>query len=201
MLLNHDHSRTTYIIGAGMFAREVDSVLKKHKVEDIRCVDYDQFDLVPAGSQCYMGFSNVEYRARFFAEHNVDQHFWPSYVNDHAVIEDLDSIGRGCWIWPFCYIGFECTLGDFSIMGGRSDLGHAVHTGRNNYLGPAVILTGRIHTGDNVFFGAMSCVGHCVNIAGNSSFLMHSVVHKNIDQPGRYYGNRLAHDAKNIQAR
>lgn len=201
MFLNHDRTQTTYIVGAGLFAREVDNVLRCEKITDVVCLDHDRFHEIPAGGQCFMGFNNVEYRARFFAEHDVDQYVWPSYIHSSSIIEDVDSIGRGCWIYPFCYVGFESQLGDFNVMGGRADIGHAVVTGKNNYLGPAVMLTGRIRTGDNVFFGAMTCVGNCIDISGNTSFLMHSVVHKTIDQPGRYYGNRIAHDAKSVQTR
>jgi UDP-3-O-[3-hydroxymyristoyl] glucosamine N-acyltransferase len=201
MLYNHDASQPTYVVGSGIFATECCQVLHRLGAKSVRQIEYTEFDQVPLGSQCFLGFNNVVYRKRFFQSITVDDYQWPSFVHASSIIEDPECLGRGAWIYPFVYVGYQSSVGDFNVLGGRTDLGHAVHTGRNNYFGPGVTLTGGIKTGDNVFFGANSTVANHIDVCGDTYFLMHSVVHKPVTQPGNYFGNRAVPGDKVIQTR
>ena len=201
MLLNHNHSQPTYVIGTGVFAKECLQVLEREGVRQVINLEFDLFDSVPLGAQVFLGFNNTVYRKNFFARHDAKQYRWPTYVHDSAVIEELNCLGQGVWIYAFVYVGWNSTVGDFTVMGGRADLGHAVVTGKNNYLGPNVTLTGGITTGDNIFFGAGTVVSNYLTICGDTNFLINSVVHKNVTQPGNYYHNRAVPGNKIIQTR
>jgi acyl-[acyl carrier protein]--UDP-N-acetylglucosamine O-acyltransferase len=201
MLYRHDADEPTYVIGSGIFATECQQVLAKLGITQVHQVDYTHFHEVPHHAQCILGFNNVIYRRRFFQNITVDNYQWPSFVHASAIVEQPECLGRGVWIYPFVYVGYQTTVGDFNVLGGRADLGHAVHTGRNNYFGPGVCLTGGIKTGDNVFFGANTTVANHIDVCGDTYFLMHSVVHKPVTQPGNYFGNRAVPGDKVIQTR
>lgn len=192
MLLNHDVNDPIYIIGQSVLADEYDWLLSRNDPCEIIHVDHDRFDSVPQGSQCMLGFGNIEYRKKFITQNPVDRYRWPTFVHPQALVEDHSLLGRGCIVYPFSYVCFRTHIGDFNVLAPHCGITHETHTGTNVYFSPNVTVGGRSHIGDHVFFGYSSTISSYVNISSDTKFLMNSSIHRDVIEPGVYFGNRRA---------
>jgi UDP-3-O-[3-hydroxymyristoyl] glucosamine N-acyltransferase len=190
MLLNYDPTSAVYLIGSGVVADEFRFGLERDNVTNIIQLEYNEWDKVPIGSQCILGFQNCFNKKRMLTADRVTQHRWPTYVHPSAVVDDTNSLGRGCWVGSLTNVSANSIVGDFSVVTSYSNVAHGCRLGRNNFLAPSTIVCGSVTTGDNVSFGVGSIIKDRITIGSNIEFIIDSVVTKDIPDPGRYYGNR-----------
>ena len=188
MLINHDPSRPIYVIGKCATATGIVHFLKSEgPVENISVEEYHN---LPAGSQCMLGFFNMQYRTKFFDSTDVDQHTWPTYIHDNAVVVSPEQVARGCVIWPCSFVGHAVTVSEFSMISQITSVGKDTVLGRNCMITPGGVIGGSTVIGNNVYFGQTSSIKDKITICDDVMFLMNSVVSKDIPNPGKYYGNR-----------
>lgn len=92
-------------------------------------------------------------------------------------------------------VGYGATISKFGWITPYCLISHGDVLGSNVVLSPRVIVGGSTTVGHNVTIGMGSIVCDKISICSDCEFLMNSVVTKNIDQPGRYYGNKKTIEA------
>jgi UDP-3-O-[3-hydroxymyristoyl] glucosamine N-acyltransferase len=190
MLLNYNPSSAVYLIGSGVVADECLYCLTRENIVNIICLEYNEWDQIPAGSQCILGFQNCFNRKRVLTPERIAKYQWPTYIHPSAVVDDNQSLGKGCWIGSLANISFNATVGDFCVVTSYSNVAHGCKLGQNNFLAPNTIICGSVTTGNNVSIGVGSIIKDQLTLGSDIEFIIASVVTKNILEPGRYYGNR-----------
>jgi len=192
MLINYTVNETLYVIGRGINAIELKERLKQDRVENIKLILTEEFFELPDHSQCIVGIWDVTYRKEFIEASKNKPMRWVSYVHDKAFVSDLTSIGPGVVVYPFAYIGYGVKIGNFGMIGQHTNIGHGTQLGQNNVVCPGSIFGGSVVTGANVMFNISSLIKDKTTVVGDVTFLMGSIIKKDIETPGTYYGDRRA---------
>ena len=190
MLIDFDHSKPLYIFGDAPPAIELKNWVHNESKVEINVLSHEQFENVPPGNQCMIGFQNTDYRKRFLEKINIDDYSWPTFIHPAAHVEDLTTIGKGCVILNFVHIGFNANVVDFCYVATGSQLSHDSKIGKNCMLAPGVIIGGSTVFDNNIWIGLNSSFADKLTICSDTTFNMTSVVHKSVTEPGKYYGNR-----------
>ena len=190
MLLHCKSTQPIYILGIGPYARELHSWMTRDGHTDIRSISHDAVDTVPINSQLMLAFSSMQYRKNFLSETKIQNYVWPAFIHSSALVTDLASISPGVIVNPMSVIGHGVVLEDFCQVGALSKVGHGTQVGWNTVITPGTIIGGSTRIGHNVFFAQSCSICDKITICDDAYFAMNSVVKKNINKPGRYYGDR-----------
>lgn len=190
MLLNFNPIDAVYLIGSGVVSDECFYCLSKENIKNIIRLEYNELNMIPSGSQCILGFQNCSNRRRILTTDLIAKYKWPTYIHPAAVVDDIKSLGKGCWIGSLANVSFNAIIGDFCVVTSYSNVAHGCTLGQNNFLAPNTIICGSVKTGDHVSIGVGSIIKDHITLGSNIEFIIASVVTKNILEPGRYYGNR-----------
>jgi UDP-3-O-[3-hydroxymyristoyl] glucosamine N-acyltransferase len=179
------------MLGKGVIANEIMGWLQYAKIPNVTQIDHDAFYSLDPCSQCLLGFSDLDLRARWTQElQPLDLH-WCTYAHPTAVIHPQARIGPGCAICPRSVIGWNVDLADFVYVGDSGLIGHNTSVDQNVFFGPGCVVGGSCRIGSHCFFGLGSHLRDHLTITANTNFCMSSVISKDITQPGQYYHNRL----------
>jgi len=189
-LFNH---HPLHIIGTGGLAREMAHWITQNNQINIQFVEPNQFSQIPKSSYCVIGFAIPEYRKKFFDTYDIESMIWPYFIHPTVFLGGKNTIGRGTVIYPNVYIGHESHLGEFVFVHQKVNIGHNCQIGNHNLINPTTSIGGGTVLGENVNIGMSTTIKDLVTVCNNCEFLMTSVVTKNIDNPGQYYGNRKTH--------
>lgn len=75
-------------------------------------------------------------------------------IHPTAHFDRAVTIGGGCYVGPFCYIGAETSLGDHCFLSSRTTFEHHNRIGCFVATGPNVATSGQVTVGDGTRFGA-----------------------------------------------
>lgn len=195
MLLNYDRNKELYIIGSSLPTMEFKEWIANDDTGVINTVNHDEVKDLPDNSQCIIGFQTLKHRVKFLKElENLTLH-WPTYIHPTAFVHNISLIGHGCVLTPLSSVGYNVKLDNFCLVGQSVTIGHGSSLGYNTVIAPGTTIAGSTCIGDRVYFGQNSSVKDHLTICNDTNFFMNSIVTKNIDLPGTYYGNRktLAH--------
>lgn len=177
-------------MGTGAYAKELESWMHSEGHNQIQCVDHDHVNIIPLGSQVMVAFVNMQYRKNFFRKTPMNNYTWPAFVHSTALVTDLSSISPGVIVNPMSIVGHGAVLKDFCWIGTLSKIGHQSCLGQNTVVTSGTIIGGSTKIGSDVFFAQTCSIKDKINICDNASFVMNSLVKKDITKPGRYYGDR-----------
>jgi len=189
MLLHCKSTQPIYILGTGPYAKDLYSWMTQDGHADIRSISHDAVNTVPINSQLMLGFYNMQYRKIFLSETKIQNYVWPAFIHSSALVTDLASISPGVIVNPMSVIGHGVVLKDFCQVGTLSKVGHGTQVGWNTVITPGTIIGGSTRIGHNVFFAQSCSICDKITICDDTYFAMNSVVKKNINKPGRYYGD------------
>lgn len=192
MLLDYDPLRPLYIFGTGNPAHELRHWLISDEAvsQEPELIDQDQFQALPYGAQCIIGFANPQYRKRLVQSPLFAARSWVGFVHARSCVENIKGLGRGVIVQPMACVGFGVTVGNLGWITTMSHVGHGTIVGSNVVISPGTMIMGQCQIGSSVWFGASSVVADKITICDDCHFLMTSVVTKNISAAGQYYGNR-----------
>jgi UDP-3-O-[3-hydroxymyristoyl] glucosamine N-acyltransferase len=111
-------------------------------------------------------------------------------------------IGKNVYIGPHTVLHRSrleekpTTIQDWVQIGALNNIGHHVEIGENTLITQGVCIGGSTQLGKNCFIGMNVTIRQHLTICDDVYIGMGSVVTKNIDKPGVYYGNpaRLRRD-------
>lgn len=196
MLSGYDPSQPLYVIGRGIGADEIAHWIYQTESVDVLRATTEEFENLAPGTQCIIGFWNMDYR-RWFIDHTKNFHRkWISYVHPRAWVTDLDRIGQGTVILGMAHLCYGVQLGDFCLIGEFCNVGHGTRLGRNVVMTPNNIIAGSTVVGDDVLFLQCCSIRDKIQIANNITFSMNSIVTKNVLESGHYIHNRKVSEIK-----
>ena len=190
MLLNYNSTQPLYVVGQSISANEIFFFITQEIKNQAKLITKEDLVNLPDHSQCIIGFQNINDRTHFIKQDIVKRFNWPSFIHSQAYVANPWLIQQGVVIWPQVFIGIKTEIGEFSSIAQQCSIGHGSNLGQNNILCPSTVIGGSTSTEQNVFFGQNVCVKDQIKIGKDITFLMSSVVTKNIKQSGTYFGNR-----------
>jgi UDP-3-O-[3-hydroxymyristoyl] glucosamine N-acyltransferase len=191
VLHNFDPAKPLYIIGTGMPAHELLSWIRAEHHGKISLVDRPALLDLPNDIQCIPGFANREFRLALFSDSIIENYHWVTYVHPSSVmLTEIENVGLGTVIQPMVTVGHSVDIGKFGWITPYCLVSHGDVLGTNVILGPRTIVGGSTQIGNNVTVGLSSTICDKISICSDCEFLMTSVVTKNIEESGRYYGNK-----------
>jgi acyl-[acyl carrier protein]--UDP-N-acetylglucosamine O-acyltransferase len=193
MLLHCDLDRPIYFVGTSVFTQElVVFVQQEYSDVDCRSISKNQYFDLPDNSQCMIGFLNLSYRINFLQESQNLHRQWPTYLHPDATVVDKTNLGKGIIVGPQSVVGHGVCMGDFCTIGQLVSIGHGTSMGQNCVVPASIVIGGSCDIGNNVIFGQSSSIKDKITIVDNCKFAMNSVVTKDINESGNYYGNKRA---------
>ncbi len=134
------------------------------------------------------GPSTIEkYPQAFFAPESEWHRLWAVPLERFATLIDPSSFvsrsasfGRGCVIYPGCFIGFRARLGNFVFCLSKTTINHDNQIADRVMLASSVTLAGEVTVETRVYLGQGSNVRQQLRIGSGSLVGMGSVVVKDV---------------------
>jgi sugar O-acyltransferase (sialic acid O-acetyltransferase NeuD family) len=101
-------------------------------------------------------------------------------IDPSSFVSRSVQIGKGCLVYPGCFIGFRARLGDFVVCLGGSTINHDNVIGSRVMLASRVTLAGEVHVDERVYLGQGCNVRQKIRIGSHSLIGMGSVVVKDV---------------------
>jgi len=191
MLINYDSSSPVYVIGTGIPAQEISSWIKQEYSDaDVKNISHEEYEKLPEGCQCVIGFANPEYRKNLIYGSTCQKQRWLTFIHPTSLVENVDNIGVGSVVEPKSTVMYAVSIGNFAWITPHVMIGHGSKIGVNFIVNPGTIIGGSTIIGDNVLVGQFSSVKDRVTVGNDIEFTMNSVVTKDITEAGKYYGNK-----------
>ncbi|HXL73242.1 MAG TPA: NeuD/PglB/VioB family sugar acetyltransferase [bacterium] len=112
-----------------------------------------------------------------------------SLVDPSAFVSRTAVIGKGCVIYPGCFIGLQVKLGDFIFILSNSVINHDVVLENKVLVNSGVTLAGGVHVGKNSYLGQACTIRERLKIGRESLVGMGAVVIKNVPPHSVMIGN------------
>jgi len=191
MLIGYDSTQPIYVIGTGMPAQEIAAWIRQdYPTAQIHNLSPEQYESLPANSQCIVGFATFEYRKKLINHSTCSCHRWLTYIHPTSLVEDINCVGAGSLIGPGAIVMYSVSVGTFAWITPHVLLGHGTTVGNNVVISSGTIIGGSTVIGNNVFIGQSASIIDRITICDDVFIGMASVVTKSIVQPGNYIGNK-----------
>ena len=181
-------SEPVYVIGGGISAQEYHLWLTQEHIDAI-IVNVDDVKDLPHGSQCLLGFMNINYRRKFLCDVRSDLQ-WPVWIHPTAFVSDPYSLGKGTVIDPLCSVGVNAQVGPYNKFGPLTKIGHGNKLGTNVVVTAGTLIGGSTRIGDHVYMGHGCIIRDKITICDDVFLNMGSRVTRDITESGVYYNNQ-----------
>jgi len=112
-----------------------------------------------------------------------------SIIDPSSFVSRTAVIGRGCVVYPHCYIGLNARLGDYVFMLSGCIVNHDNVIGDRCTLASGVVLAGGVKVEAGCYIGQMATIRGSLNIGANSLVGMGAVVVKDVPPNSVMVGN------------
>jgi sugar O-acyltransferase (sialic acid O-acetyltransferase NeuD family) len=191
------------IFGAGGFAKEVYWLAVQCGYEVEAFIDIhegESYRNIPIKNENY--FNKDEHRAvvgvgspkvrEKIVKQIIDKHGMHAFktiVSSRAKLLDPNiAVGYGSVICDSCILTCDIQLGMFSQLNLSTTIGHNTITGDFFTTAPGVHISGKVTTGDRVYFGTNSSSIEDLNICSDVTIGANACVIKDITESGIYVG-------------
>lgn len=201
--------KNVYIVGAGDFGREMESLLEmlpEFKTEFIikgfldisplalegKKSDYEilgsyETYVFESNDYALIAISNIELRKKIVELLFGRVEFF-TYVAPSANVGKYTTIGLGSIIGANCFVSSNTTIHDFVIINVGSNVGHDCTIGPYCSLMASVDVGGSVNLGEGAWLGTKTTIIPATNIIENVTVGAGSVVIKSLKEPGSYFG-------------
>jgi len=202
--------RRLYLIGAGEFAREIESWISldhefQNNWEIIGFLDrnINALDNYPSdysvlgipetfnfqtGDAALMCVANPTIKKRIVEAISEKVEFI-SYISNLATVAKFTEIGNGSIICPNCIVSTNCVIAEYVTINCGNIIGHDCIIDEYSSLMPHVDLGGHVKIGKNIFIGTKTTVIPGKIINDQITIGAGSVVIRNLTKVGTYFGN------------
>jgi len=204
------NKKKLFIVGAGNLGRELESWLSlippdqsDWKIQGYLCdypddlngfpTDYKilgSIDEFPLNTEDYilLALSNTNDKKHVFNRLQGRAQIF-SFIFPNVIVGKFSKIGTGCIIFPGTIISNNVSIGDFVTIGCGSQIGHDSVIGQFSSLMASVDIGGKCILEEGVFMGTNSTCLPKKKICADSYIGSGSIVVRNINQIGTYFGN------------
>lgn len=110
-------------------------------------------------------------------------------VDPSAFVSRTAVLGRGCVIYPGCFVGLQAKLGDLVFMLSNSVLNHDVVLGNRVIVTSGVTLAGGVKVEENCYLGQACTIREKVTVGRGALVGMGAVVVKDVPAGSVVAGN------------
>ena len=199
-----------YLLGAGGFAREIESwyhnteFSKKYNLEgyfddDVNALveienDFAILDVFTHGElwkekNILVAIASCEVKAHLEKQLIINNCNILNFKHTTTLVGNNSKLGKGYVLCPYVIISCNVTIGDLVSINSGSQIGHDVKIGNYTSIMANVDIGGGAIIGNNVFIGSNAVILPGVKIPDNTRIGAGSVVLKSIKQVGTYFGN------------
>ena len=122
-------------------------------------------------------------------EHEFGKERWTTFTDPLAVISPGAQIGRGCIVFPHCFIGANARLDDGVFMLAGAVVNHDCHIGERTTITTNVSLAGGVKIGGGAYIGQAATIRQNLCVGIKSLVGMGSVVVKDVPDGTTVMGN------------
>lgn len=112
-----------------------------------------------------------------------------SLVDPSTFVSRTATVGRGCVIYPSCYVGLRAKVGDYVFVLSGSVINHDDVVEDRSVLASAVTLAGSVHVEPDCYMGQSCTVRQFTRIGRGSLIGMGAVVVKDVPPNSVMVGN------------
>lgn len=202
--------KNLYIVGAGDFGREMESMLGLHdnfnnEFEIKGFLDLNSYsldgkptDFKFIGSEVGFEFKNDDYvviaisnskirrRVALYLQNRVKFY---TYIAPNVTIGKHTKIGDGSIIFSNCFVSNNTEIGDFVIINAGSNIGHDCIIESYCSLMASVDIGGFVILGEGVFIGTKATIIPKKRIFRDITIGAGTLVIRNLNKVGTYFGN------------
>ena len=199
-----------YILGAGGFARELESWVEKSNITDthnLKGFIDDNLDALSGVENNYgvidcflkgklwnnkiilLGIASTEIKKEAYKLLLNENCELLSLAHNFSVIGKNSVLGLGYILCPFVVVSCNVKLGDCVTVNSGSQIGHDVVIGDFSSIMANVDIGGGAQIGKGVFIGSNAVILPEVKIPDNTRIGAGSVVIKSLKESGTYFGN------------
>ena len=202
--------RNLYLIGAGEFAREIESWVsldvefqEKWNIKGFLDKNLDSLNGYPSDflikgvpeefsfksdDAAIMCIANPKIKKRIVDSISEKVEFI-TYISSKAIIGKYVKIGKGSVVCPNTIISTNTLLGDFITLNLGCNVGHDCLIGNYSSFMSNIDLGGNSKIGKNVFLGTKATVIPKIRVVDNIIIGAGAVVVRNLKKEGTYFGN------------
>ena len=114
---------------------------------------------------------------------------WINLIDPSAFVSQTAHIGRGCVIYPNCFIGANAILGSKVFMLSGAIVNHDCNVSDNVTITSGVMLAGCVKIGEGAYLGQGCNIRQYLTVGANAMVGMGAVVTKDIPANATYAGN------------
>ncbi len=110
-------------------------------------------------------------------------------IHPNTVISKWVTIGEGSVIAAGCILTTHINIGKFAYLNMNTTVGHDCIMGDFFTTAPGSNINGNCHFGDRIYVGSNASIKQGITITSDVTLGIGSVVLRNIDEKGTYFGN------------
>jgi sugar O-acyltransferase (sialic acid O-acetyltransferase NeuD family) len=202
--------KNLYIVGAGDFGREMESWLEllpnfnnEYSIigyldDNCESLQGKPSDYKVLGSPLNYEFSKNDYVLLTISDPQIRKNIVDSlfgkvnlfsYVSPDVIIGKYTKVGNGTIICSNCFISTNTVIGECVIINNGSSIGHDCTVGSYSSIMANVDFGGNVSIGEGVYVGTKSTIIPGKSISSGIVIGAGSVVIRNINKTGTYFGN------------
>ena len=199
-----------YLIGAGGFARELESWIENSEFSknynligyiddnekalegyknDFKIVDSFKNGSLWKGKNIVLGIASCEVKQKIFDDLINNDCKILSYKHNTSIIAKNTTLGVGYVLCPHVIISCNVKIGNLVSINSGSQIGHDVTIGNYSSIMANVDIGGGANIGNHVFIGSNSVILPGVKIPDYTRIGAGSVVLRTLKSSGSYFGN------------
>lgn len=115
--------------------------------------------------------------------------FWENIISIDAIVDPTVKFGCGNLIMPGCIINAFTEIKNHCLINTGAIIEHENHLNNYSSVGPRAVSAGKVYLGQSSHIGIGSTVLEDIKIVENVIIGANSLVSKNIETKGIYYGS------------
>jgi acetyltransferase EpsM len=115
--------------------------------------------------------------------------FWENIISIDAIVDPTVKFGCGNLIMPGCIINAFTEIKNHCLINTGAIIEHENHLNNYSSVGPRAVTAGKVYLGQSSHIGIGSTVLEDIKIVENVIIGANSLVSKNIETKGIYYGS------------
>ncbi|MGB4101913.1 MAG: NeuD/PglB/VioB family sugar acetyltransferase [Alphaproteobacteria bacterium] len=140
-----------------------------------------------------IALGHTKHRATLAAKLGAKNVRWARLVHPLAYVATSATLGAGCIIAPFAFVGPAVTLADQVVVNVHATIGHEARIGACVVLSPYANINGAAQLADGVFVGSAATVVNGITIGTRSKISAGAVVFNDIPPGMLARGNPASH--------
>lgn len=135
-----------------------------------------------------IGYNHMNVRKLLFEKYSNKIPF-ETIIHKSSIISPRAKIGKGVVLYAGCIIDKNVVIENNVLINLKTVISHDSRIGSHSYLAPGVTISGFVNIGECNFIGTSAVIKDNLTICSENIIGIGSLIVKNIEQKGVYFGN------------